>query len=457
MKESYYPSKQRTSFTDSSCPVGTFTEQPSVERKKWGFQIPTCFIDTQSAPALAGVEPEQKYMRAFLMAGQGDLVVTDFPLNQEYVGGYLGGVLKLDLPQFMVIPDFDQPTLSNNLLKHPESIKAINQWLTRTGGQLLYFNITQKEIYLTDALGNPKLVCGNIKEVINLGTKTGFKRLCQELGLPTPKGGVCFSVDGTVNLAQEIIGNGGAGFIKAKEGTGGTDLQSNVLFSASELGKSGLDIERYIRGKLEKFGGLLGDEWVVEEMVEGRDGSIHFYIDPCDGFSEHLVLGALSHDNSYVGGYYPYQMTPIEFSLMALAESRLMPEFQKRGVTGFHCFDFKGEYFLEDNVRPGALDFINQFVARIAEKHFFGYPYSWYHCHVPIPKPTNFETVFSLLSSRLSPLHLHDGCFAAVSNVEILPYGRALDLTAVSVGENCSVEKARAYFEDTKNYIKGQI
>lgn len=39
--------------------------EASAPKAQWGFLIPTCFIDTQSAPALVGVEPEQKYIRAF--------------------------------------------------------------------------------------------------------------------------------------------------------------------------------------------------------------------------------------------------------------------------------------------------------------------------------------------------------------------------------------------------------
>jgi len=432
------------------------TTEMGIDGLHWGFTVPTCFIDTQSAPALVGIEPEQKYMRAFLMAGRGDLVVTDFPLNQKYVFNYLGGILELELPQFLVVPDLSKQTVSDNLLGHPESLAKIDSWLKEKAGQLLFFNVTQRESRLAEALGNPKIVCGNVEGAIHMGSKTGFKKLCQELELPTPFGSVCFNVDDTTAMVEEIMRRGKNGFIKIKEGTGGTDLQSNVLFSASEMEQLGMDKRQYVCSKLTSFGKLLGDEWVVEEMVEGKDGSIHYYIDPDDGWAEPLVLGAISRDNSYVGGYFPYNASPQELELVSLAGEKLIPLLKSMNVTGFHCFDFKGGYFLEDNVRPGALDFVHQFVVRIAERHFPGLPYSWYHCHVPIPRPMRFEDIFSLLGNRLIPIS-HDGCFGAVSNVEVLPYGRALDLTAISIGEGCSVEKAQTYFQETKKYLLEQL
>ncbi|OGD62091.1 hypothetical protein A2160_04635 [Candidatus Beckwithbacteria bacterium RBG_13_42_9] len=416
---------------------------PEPKKNTWGFAIPTCIIDTQSAPALVGVEAEQKYMRAFLMAGSADLVVTDFQLNQTYVHDYLSKILGFDLPQFMVVPSVGLSSLTNHLLSNPQALEGINEWLSRNNGQIQLFNVTQNEAKLALALGQPAFTCGDVQSAIEIGSKPGFKKLCLELGLAVPAGKICSTFTETQESVSEIMESGKTGFIKAKEGTGGTDLQSNIVFFPLELEASGLGLIDYVRGKLDAFGKLLGDEWVVEEMVDGQDGSIHVYIDP---FSQPdtFVLGALTHDNSYVGGYFPYQTSPIECELIQKVNTKLVPALKAKGAIGFHCFDFKGEYFLEDNVRPGALDFIHQFVTRIAHKHFPGEPYSWYHCHVPNAGLYNFESIFAHFSQFLQPVSR--GCFVAISNPEVLPYGRSIDMTAISVGSDNSVGEAQAHF-----------
>ena len=179
------------------------------------------------------------------------------------------------------------------MLSQPTNVSVVQSWIQEHNGQLLFFNTSHKEIALALALRSPPLVCGNIEQTIAIGSKTGFRRLCDEIGLPIPEGSICTTTRDTIQAVKHIITEHGFGFIKAKDGTGGTDLQSNVSLALTEMQKTGLTIEEYVSTKLAYFGHLLGDEWVVEKMVDGNDGSVHVYIDPNNGTARTYVLGAI--------------------------------------------------------------------------------------------------------------------------------------------------------------------
>lgn len=421
-----------------------------TEKQKWGYRQPVILVESQSAPILLGDPPEQAYMRGCNIAKKGDLVVTDFPLNKLYVEGYLGGVLGFDLPEYLVVDRVDAGCLSDNLLdpRNQDYLKMIEQfWLSK--GQmpkLQFFNVTEHELSLMRAL-KIEATCGDPEMAIEVGSKPGFRRLCESLGIPMPKGVVCRSLEETIGAVSALLVEGKEVMIKTENGTGGTDLKSNVVIRKLDE----------VLEKIANFDGFLGEEWVVEEKVEGDDGSIHVFIKDEQSAEKSSILGAISTDNSYVGGYFPFEPGEEQIRMLKMVDEILVPRLQELGVYGHHCLDFKGDRFLEDNVRPGALDFIHGMVVRIAEKHFWGKPYAYWHCHVDTSGPTDFDRVYGVLSEYLDPKSARDGCMAMVSNQEVLPFGRSLDLTAISFGDGASVEKAKAFFDTLAEIVKRKL
>jgi len=425
----------------------------NISERRWEFPQPTVLIESQSAPALAGAPVEQKYMRAFVLAKETDLVVTDFLLNEVYISQYLKGVLGFQLPEFIVVPDSDKGTLSGNILSNSESQDKILNWTKKWGDsvKVQFFNITSKEKELLNVLKLPS-TSGNIDGSIEVGSKTGFRRFSNEYGLPMARGYICSTIKETALALENIFQNSNKALIKSENGTGGTDLKSNIVFSKEEI--NGGTLDDLILTKLAELDGFLGNEWVIEEFVEGNDGSVHVYINDCFKTEKPFVLGAISQDNSYVGGYWPSQTDEKTKTLIDYVSKVAVPNLQKLGVYGYHCFDFKGSKFLEDNTRPGALDFIDGFVGRISKHHFPNEKYSYYHMHVPISRPTTFNEVWSFLHSVMNPANAGNGKFLVVSNPEVLPFGRSLDLTAVCFGPTSSLDSAKQYFEVAKNYVQ---
>jgi len=421
-----------------------------TEKQKWGYRQPVILVESQSAPVLFGDSAEQAYMRGCNIAGRGDLVVTDFPLNRLYVEEYLGGILGFDLPEYLVVDRVGAGCLSDNLLdpRNQKSLKKMEQFWLAKGKlpKLQFFNVTEHELSLMRTL-KIGATCGSPKMAIEVGSKPGFRRLCESLGIPMPRGVICHSLEETIEAVSSLLADGKEVMIKTENGTGGTDLKSNVVIRrAGEVSE-----------KLADFDGFLGKEWVVEEKVEGDDGSIHVFIQDGQTAEKSFVLGAISSDNSYVGGYFPFEPSEEQVRMMELVDEVLVPQLQELGVFGHHCLDFKGGCFLEDNVRPGALDFIHGMVIRIAEKHFEGKPYAYWHCHVSTSEPTDFNRVYRVLSEYLDPQKAQDGCMAMVSNQEVLPFGRSLDLTTISFGDDASVERAKAFFDMLSEVVKEKL
>lgn len=411
----------------------TVEQRKGSEFREWSYRQPVVLIESQSAPILWGDEVEQRYMRGCNLARKGDLVVTDFPLNELYVYGYLGGILELDLPDYLVVDSLNKGCLSENIMDSANSDKAVEiKKRLGDGAKIQFFNVTESEAKLAEVLG-AEVTCGDVRTTLEVGSKTGFRRLAEFLNLPMPRGFVCNSFESTVEAVSKILDAGNDVLIKAQNGTGGNELKSNCSIKAGV--KKEL-LHQEVRRCVEYLGSYIGDEWVVEEKVKGADGSIHVYINDEKSAEKAFILGSISDNDSYVGGYSPFTPNAEQQKMLELVDNKLVPALQQMGVFGFHCLDFIGGYFLEDNVRPGALDFIDGLVNRVVEKHFKGENFAYWHCHVPVPRKTSFEEIYSLIGDYMDP-RLSNGCLALVTNQEVLPYGRALDLTVLCYkGEN---------------------
>jgi hypothetical protein len=129
-----------------------------------------------------------------------------------------------------------------------------------------------------------------------------------------------------------------------------------------------------------------------------------------------------------------------------------VPKLQSIGVYGACCFDYKDGDLLELNARHGALDFVDGMVKRIGVIHYPDQPYAYYHSHEPLEHPTDFDRVWEAFETELSPQANGDS-FMVVTNPEALPYGGSLDLTAVNFGLGCSVERARAHYQQSREQL----
>ena len=427
------------------------------EMRKWGYRQPVILVESQSAPILFGDLAEQAYMRGCNIAVKGDLVVTDFPLNEQYIYGYLGDVLGFDLPDYLVAANVGSGCLSTNLVAPGNQVvfDAIVEWWKKNGekAKLQFFNVTPHESNLAVLMGIES-TCGNLGVVLEVGSKPGFRKLAEELGLPMPRGFVCTNLAQTVEAVTAVIEQGYDALIKAENGTGGSELKSNISVP-KEILRS--DLVAQVENRLDQIDGFLGGEWVVEERVGGEDGSIHVFIADETTAEKSSILGAISVDDSYVGGYYPFVPNEQQRQMMTQVDEVLVPALQQLGVFGHHCLDFKGQYFLEDNVRPGALDFIDGMVEIIAAKHFGNKSFAYWHCHVGTSGPTDFAHVWEVLSDYLDPAKAPEGYLAMVTNQEVLPFGRSLDLTAINFGDDASVNKAREFFTKLEMLVKEKL
>jgi len=429
--------------------------QPTYQERHWGFHSPTVLIESQSAPVLLGDEVEQSYMRAFVLAGRQDLVVTDFTLNRTYTEKYLGETLEFELPTFMVVPDLGGECLSDNIIKNPKAKNAIRKWANENGVKphLQFFSVTEREKELASQL-EIQSSSGDLGETIEVGSKPGFRRFCDEAGLPIPDGRICSTSEETSVAVGELLEKFNSVLIKSENGTGGNDLISNIAITKEEYSSlSSKEKGELVDTKLSFFGDILGNEWVVEEIITGEEASVHVFIHDDKKSEEPFVLGALSENSSYVGGYWPLEITKETRDMMNHIKHIAVPELQKRGVYGYHCFDFKDGRFLEDNARQGALDFVDGMVGRIASTHFPGQQYSYWHYHAAFNRPLHFDKVWEAFGDELNPKNAKDGNFMVVTNPEVLPHGRSLDLTAVSFGNGNNIGKAAEYF----NYAREKL
>ena len=158
-----------------------------------------------------------------------------------------------------------------------------------------------------------------------------------------------------------------------------------------------------------------------------------------------------------------------EGKILKLAQEKIVPALQEEGLTGFHCFDFmydenKHEFaFIEDNTRPGALDFINHFVARVIEANGLNEDYSYFSKNTSLGSlnidSTNFGEIKNILGDHLDPnsqISKEMGVFALVSNPDVLPLGGDLILTVVSTeGGEEGTKKAEAVYNYLTSLLRG--
>jgi len=435
---------------------------PSTEQLKrkerthpWGFPNPTVIIDSQSAPPLRGIEAEQQFYRMFLMGSGDDIAVTNYQIDGSYLT-YLTQCLNIPVPQIHRIQNAMTGTLTGDIIAQPQICAEIAQLIPQ-GYKVQFFNFLEEEEALAQFLEGSEKVhtptyAKNLEMYKRLGTKTGFREFCTQFGIPMPQGAVCHSIEEVMQVTHEIDGDA---ILKADTGTGGAELGSNATITHTAFQTDGIDSVTKAIQHLSPS----DPPYDVQKKLKGMfEGSLHIFLNTNGELViEPTVFGQFSHEGSYVGGHYPNHL-PSGFNskMTDLAKTKIIPALKKVGATGMHCMDClfdpkTGEvYFIEDNTRPGALDFIHHFVQKVADTYDLDNPV-WYHYQLPIKQIAGREVTFAeiqlVLSSGEQNLLTPLDDFVLLSNPNVLPYGYSLHLTAVSSGQDSSPEKAKKMYE----------
>lgn len=434
------------------------SEIEKKEKHAFGFPKPTIIIDAQSTAPLVGIEVEQRFYRMYLMGTGKDVAVFNYPVNQVYWQQYLQDMLHLDLPKVLQIPNAQQGTLSLDILSQGMVLNQL-KGLVSEGYKAQFFNLAEGEVALAHELGNPTYA-QNIDTVMQIGTKTGFREFCGEYGIPMPDGYICNSAYELAQAVLSIMQQGSEVIIKASAGTGGTELGSNISISKEEVIQAGNKV-MLKELLLEKVSKLQPSEppYVVEAKLHREEASLHIFLDE-QGKIQYgpMFFGQLTHEGSYVGGFYPNTCPP-EFNskVEGIANEKIIPALQANGATGMHCMDFLHNCgteggddikFIEDNTRPGALDFIHHFVVRVVEKvDPKNEQFSWYHRNTSLQE-IGWDNVTAQqilaaggeLFDPTSSFAKQNGWFALLSNPDVLPYGYSAHLTVVSLEKRSSQE-----------------
>jgi len=426
------------------------------EKLKWGFPQPTLLIDSQSAPKLIGDVIEQQYFRMFLMGKPEDVALVNYPINSAYLG-YIQNTLGIPLPTIVPIENTGKGTLTRDILNQPEVMMHMQE-LVDNGHKIQFFNFLQDEVELAHAFTENPTYAKNLEAYLKLGTKTGFREFCQKYHVPIPQGAICHTPQAVSQVLMEIDEDC---IVKSDEGTGGAELGSNVPISKDEILAAGKDIEILIGNKLQQLTPAEPPYDVQQKLKNVTEGSLHIFINS-DGTVaiDPVVFGQFAHEGSYVGGHYPNHL-PQGFNekLIQLANEIIIPALKEEGATGMHCMDclFNPKThevaFIEDNTRPGALDFVHHFVMKIAEANKLTQPH-WFHYQLPIKKIAGravpFEELQEILGEQLKPSE----SFVAISNPNVLSYGYDIHLTGISGGENGSDGQAMAAYAKAVETLK---
>lgn len=438
----------------------------SAEKRPYGFPQPTILLDSQSAPKLIGDDIEQQYYRlAVAMGSPNDIALVNYQINQSYLD-YTQQTLGIPLPQIVQIKNSGKGTLTRDILNQPD-VMAQLQELVGQGYKMQFFNFLEDEVKLAQQFNENPTYAANLGEYLKLGTKTGFREFCQKHNIPMPQGAVCHTMQEVQQAIEEI---GSDCIIKSDEGTGGAELGSNVHISYESFltaqkhdrlhaGK----LEHHLKKKMSKLVPSQAPYDVQKKLENVMEGSLHIFLND-DGtvFIDPVVFGQFAHEGSYKGGHFPNRL-PSGFNekMMAIAQ-KITAALKEEGATGMHCMDCLYNpqthevSFIEDNTRPGALDFIHHFVLKIADANKLKNPH-WYHYQLPIKeiagRAVPFEEVQAILGDQLIP----SDSFVAISNPNVLAYGYDLHLTGISGGENGSSDQALIVYQKAVEKLKNHF
>ena len=438
---------------------------------------PTVFVDAQPALSMKGIDAEQRFVRAILMAREDDVVLLNYQMDPLFIQ-YLAGLFGDNMPTITQLAHSGDNTLTEDILTNSDNFAKAQAALKDRHVQ--YFIQMDKEVELAEKLdntneGETSTYSKDIRGTEKLGSKAGFREFCQKYKVPMPAGAIIGSdnpaeIQQIIRQVQEEV----RGKVMLKAGapgaTGGEEMHSNTTVTEADL----QDVDAVVQ--LLQRVSPAQPPYVVEEKIktpEGctkpPEGSLHIFIDN-DGnvVIPPTLYGQISEYNTYVGGYAPIDDVTMPEAMrkkiIDFANTTIVPALKAEGLTGFHCMDFlfdpqtRDFRFIEDNTRPGALDFIAHFADRVSDTFHPREPYAWMHHTLDIAGilrsqhiigenekfVTTFEEVQAIVGTDLDP---RSGEFALLSVPDVLPFSYALHLTTVSTGEESSVEMAKQNYD----------
>ncbi len=399
-------------------------------------------VDSQSNRLFRGVPQEQAYDQrgGLCEVGEGDVVVTTNPFDPDYLQ-YWKETLGFDLPHLMVAGPFDPHcTLSELILLKHGLQNELRRMLGGEVARLEFFCIEESERKLATTL-DIRPYC-NFEIAIKLSRKPAFKRLFNEVGIPTPRWVSCAGQEGLLTKGKAFSEAQGVCLLKTEDGTGGFTCGGMFLIkSPSEL------------YELARRNGDLGREVIVEELVTGvQTVSAHWEISD-DKTLKPIGVFDQQGEYAYSGVSWPSSApAPVVERILADITHKLGPWLIKKGAVGFFCADIvidkEGRHWWVDfNPRKGAILYVYNMIRRLSTRHFGGTTCRFFHEHFRLPE--GGDQSFAAIRDRLSNLLLPDERFVVITNPGLIAFGYA-DVTGVSLH---SLKEAKLAFDCAKKNL----
>lgn len=401
-------------------------------------------IDTQSNRLFRGIASEQAYDQrgGLCEVGSRGLVVTTNSFDPQYLR-YWSETLGFDLPRFMEVGPFDPHyTLSELLLQKPELQRKLKRIVQGSQARLEFFCIEESERELASVLGIPAHC--NFEVAITLARKPAFKRLFDEVGIPTPPWFSCSDWEEFVAKKRTVLKGIDSIVVKAGDGTGG--LACGGMFLARNQG----EIEALISQN-----GHLGKDFLVEELIPGAQTvSVHWEMLPKES---PRIIGIFHQrgEYAYKGVSWPTSITAkTRKQILADITEKLGYQLGRMKALGFFCGDIvvdrNGRHWWVDlNPRKGAILYVYNMIQRISALHFGGAKCYFFHEHIHFSE--KIDPSFSEIKGKLRNLISPQEQFVTITNPGVIPFGY-VDITGVSLN---SLREAKVALKKAKGRLLG--
>ncbi|MBI2453068.1 MAG: hypothetical protein HYV55_02470 [Parcubacteria group bacterium] len=403
-------------------------------------------VDSQSNRLFRGVRLEQSYDQrgGLCEVGSEGIVVTTDPIDPQYLQ-YWRETLGFDLPRFLAVGPFNpEHTLSELLLAKPDRQATLRKMLQGETARLEFFCIEEPERKLPPVLGIPAYC--NFDVAIPFSRKIAFKKLADEIGIPTPSWLTCATKEEFLAEGRSFLKDKGPFLLKASDGTGGFACGGMSLVQTPE------ELERGFR-RLNSQDGDPTQELLIEKVIPGvRTVSAHWEI--LDGGKLKFVdLFEQRGEYAYSGVSWPADISiALRERLMADIERRFGPQLIQMGAIGFFCADIvidreERHWWVDFNPRKGAILYVYNMVRRLRERHLRSKQCWLLHEHFRL---TNEDIrSFSAIEERLGDLLLPQEEFVVVTNPGVFTFGYA-DIAGISTR---SPEQAKTVFHEARERL----
>ncbi len=384
--------------------------------------------ETQSNKLFQGSCLDQDYdQRGLSQIGQNDLFITTNPVDPKYLAYWQG--LGFSLPTMLVAGPYNpKKTLSDLIIENGKLQTQIKRLISNCDARLELFWITELERRLAKCLGITPYC--NFDVSIELGLKSNFRLLCQELGIQVPQGAICHNSDELQLFFSSAQRNGAPYLLKKEYGTGGLPCGGSHVISQNDYPRN------------------LSETVIVEKILEDfKEVALHWEITQS---GELRIIGffqQFSRDYGYSG-----TCSLIDFSnsrrekILKTLKERLFPVLKKRGGVGFFCCDIlvhkNEEFWVDLNPRKGAILYIHDMVRRLKKIQF---PKAnglfFWHEHFNFEKGHSIVSLCNLLGEMVVPSKNKERLIV-LTNPGVYQHG-IVDITAVST---ISLADAKKFF-----------